>query len=176
MVTTCSLRRLRRPPAATRLARASSTARLIDFLTTKLPCDERSRTLVVFDVTVDVMKSQQWVSEDRTMPKIDLDRTAGEGIQVAFAFGFEEADDMLESLIRKHSVPKRLTVVSSDHRIQRCAKARRATAIDSEDYLQWLESRQQEPSPPSTRNESPEDPPLSEEEVQRWMREFGEAD
>lgn len=150
--------------------------RLVDFLNSKLSSDEQSRTLIVFDVTVDVIKSQRLMADDWSRPEVDLDRAAVAGIQVVFAFGFEEADDMLESLIRKHSVPKILTVVSSDHRIQRRAAARRATAIDSEDYLRWLESRSQESADSPTRDKSPEDPLLSEEEIQRWMREFGEGD
>src|SRR5262245_38157603 len=44
------------------------------------------------------------------------------GIQVRFAVGEYEADDLIEQLIKKASAPKQLTVVSDDHRIQQAAR------------------------------------------------------
>jgi hypothetical protein len=38
-------------------------------------------------------------------------------------------------LIRKHSSPRALTVVSSDHRLHRAARRRRATPIDSDRWV-----------------------------------------
>jgi predicted RNA-binding protein with PIN domain len=144
--------------------------RLIKHLELHLPPEEHTRTLVVFDVSVDVLKARQR----------DLDNVRGEavsvssGIQVAFAFDFDEADDMLESLIRKHSSPKSLTVVSSDNRIRKCALARRAISIGSDDFLIRLErpinSSEAMRDDAATRSEVK----LSDTEVQEWLREFGD--
>ncbi|HEY5310864.1 MAG TPA: hypothetical protein VIK18_00045, partial [Pirellulales bacterium] len=38
----------------------------------------------------------------------------------------------IEELIRQDSAPRRLTVVSSDHRLQRAAHRRKARAVDSD--------------------------------------------
>ena len=47
------------------------------------------------------------------------------GITVIFARGYDDADELIEELIASNSTPRRLTVVSSDHRIQRAARRRR---------------------------------------------------
>jgi hypothetical protein len=76
-------------------------------------------------------------------------------------------------LILADNSPRRLTVVSSDHRIQRAAKRRRARAVDSDVwYAEVLRARQQRQK---TAAEDPERPaaPLLEEDVRFWMREFG---
>src|SRR5687768_14469814 len=39
------------------------------------------------------------------------------GLTVRFAAEHEEADELIEELIRTDSAPRRLTVVSSDHRV-----------------------------------------------------------
>ena len=44
-----------------------------------------------------------------------------QAIRVRFAVGFDEADDLIEQIIARHSVPKQLTVVSSDNRIKTAA-------------------------------------------------------
>ncbi len=56
------------------------------------------------------------------------------GMTVSFSVGFAEADELLEQIIRHHPHPRSLTVVSSDLRIQRCATARKATAIGCDEY------------------------------------------
>src|SRR4051794_15010603 len=50
------------------------------------------------------------------------------GIHVKFATGKQEADDVIEQLIRQSSSPKTLHVVSDDHRLHQAAK-RRGCAI-----------------------------------------------
>jgi hypothetical protein len=95
---------------------------------------------------------------------------------VTFAVGFEEADDLLEEIIRKHPHPRTLTVVSSDLRVQRCAKARKASSIGCDQWLMQLDN--DHPSDPSADaaqadRQPDEKPQLSAEEVQKWLREFG---
>ncbi len=54
------------------------------------------------------------------------------GLTVRFAAKSGSADELIEELIRADSAPRRLMVVSSDHRLQRAARRRKATAIDSD--------------------------------------------
>lgn len=149
--------------------------RLVKFLEVHMPFDDLARTLVVFDVSVDVLKAREGESENVR----DVAVSSNSGIEVAFAFDFDDADDMLENLIRKHSSPKSLTVVSSDNRIRRCAMARRAASIGSEEFLDRLERPKQGPPKQGPEIRSDEeaaraDYKLSDHEVQDWLREFGE--
>ncbi len=143
--------------------------RLIKHLETHLPPEEHSRTLIVFDVSVDVLKARERDLEDVRDGAV----SPNSGIQVAFAFDFEEADDMLESLIRKHSSPKNLTVVSSDNRIRKCAMARRATSIGSDEFLNRLERPAHKSETIANEEASRADIRLSDREVEEWLREFG---
>lgn len=54
-----------------------------------------------------------------------------EQIRVLYSINHADADEMIEHLIRQHSAPKQLTVVSSDHRIQKAARRRKARSMDS---------------------------------------------
>lgn len=64
------------------------------------------------------------------------------GLRVIYAQPYGDADEMLEELIAQHLTPKRLTVVSSDHRLHHAAQRSRATAIDSEDFWDHIRYRQ----------------------------------
>jgi predicted RNA-binding protein with PIN domain len=97
------------------------------------------------------------------------------GITVRFAVDEEEADDLIEHLIRKASAPKQLTVVSDDHRIQQAATRRRCNVMRCEAYLNWLDShrrRQAEGKKPTDVPAKPEG--VSRSETQRWLREFAD--
>src|SRR3954469_19420606 len=52
--------------------------------------------------------------------------TRHKGISVLFAVDHDSADGRIEDLIARHSSPRTLTVVSSDHRIRRAAVRRKA--------------------------------------------------
>jgi hypothetical protein len=54
------------------------------------------------------------------------------------------ADDVLEELIEAEADPRNLIVVSSDHRIQRAARRRKATYLDSQDWLAAIRQQQVE--------------------------------
>lgn len=105
-----------------------------------------------------------------------LDYQTSAGIWVKFAVEHDEADDLIEELIRAHHSPKSLTVVSSDLRVRRQALARRAEAVDSELFLRRLESSYYA-NPTTAEEQSAEsnDNELSEEEVRFWLKEFGDG-
>lgn len=110
---------------------------------------------------------------------ISTEITSYQEIKVHFSLGYENADELIEKLIREHHAPKSLTVVSSDHRIQRCAKAHRCRVFDSAAWLDGLPQRQRRNEDPSRIIETPREQAasqgLSNYEVQMWLREFGIA-
>ncbi len=86
------------------------------------------------------------------------------GIRVLYAVGYPEADDLVEELIGHHPAAQRLTVISSDHRLQRAAQRRRATAYDADRWYQRL--LDQGPRlgirwPPGPAGQASPDPPLA---------------
>jgi hypothetical protein len=96
-----------------------------------------------------------------------------QGIHVRFAVHQQEADELIEELIRHDAAPKQLTVVSDDHRIQQAAERRRCIVLNCAAYLDWLERhRHTRAPPPSERTAKPEN--LSAAERERWLREFAD--
>lgn len=81
-----------------------------------------------------------------------------------------DADSHIGRMIDGSSTPRRLTVVSSDHRVRRMALRRRCVALSSEAFLGQLASdanrrgKPREVRPPV---------PLDQQQVDRWVREFG---
>lgn len=131
---------------------------LINFLVESLEEGQLASTTVVFDAR----------DAPRGLPRV----IKHGGLTVRFADPDLDADDVIETLIKADSSPRRLTVVSSDHRLHRAARRRKATAIDSDQwYAQVLRDRIQR-----ARHKSPSlkpSGPISEMEVRFWLRTFG---
>jgi len=92
---------------------------------------------------------------------------------IRYATDYPDADTLIEELIQQHDAPRRLLVVSSDHRIQRAARRRRAGFIDSD--LWYSKLWQQRVQLRASQNmRSPEKPigELSAAEVDYWVKEF----
>lgn len=139
---------------------------LLNFLAASLDDEQRARTTVVFDA--------------KCAPP-DLPRqVTHRGLTVCYAAEHEEADDLIEELIRREPTPKKLTVVSSDSRLQRAARRRRAAAVDSEAWCAELLRRRRRPASDEAQGPSPEpikgQQPLSEEEVRWWLEQFDIAE
>jgi uncharacterized protein len=131
---------------------------LLNFLAESLDEAELARTVVVFDA--------------RDPPPLLPRTTKHRGMTVRFADPGSDADAAIEALILSDSAPRRLTVVSSDHRLHRAARRRRAKAIDSDQwYAQVLRARIARVRRRSP-NLKPTDLP-SDAEVQFWLRQFG---
>jgi predicted RNA-binding protein with PIN domain len=95
------------------------------------------------------------------------------GIHVRFALGYEQADDLIEELIRSEPAPQQLHVVSDDQRIQRAARRGRCQALGCADYLELLERSRRpcRPTPPPEKHGQP-----SQAETQQWLNEFADLD
>jgi predicted RNA-binding protein with PIN domain len=142
--------------------------RLIDRLVKHLDDHVRRRTVVVFDAA--------------NPPPDRPSRFTMSGVDVQFAVGYAEADDLVEELIAAHSAPKRLAVVSSDGRIQTAASRRGCATFASDVWLDDLldgkprlaieysrgagQGSQREPG-----DEKPKT--VSNEDLEQWMQDFG---
>ena len=141
---------------------AKARERMLAQIAGSLSETDRLKTQVVFDARR---------SGSSTMIESEV---VVRGMTVTFAVGFAEADELLEQIIRQHPQPKSLTVVSSDLRVQRCATARKAIAIGSDQWLmQQLDGRPTKMEPIEPQDPSEEKSDLSPEEVQKWLKEFG---
>jgi predicted RNA-binding protein with PIN domain len=132
---------------------------LLNFLAESLLPEEIPQTTVVFD-----SKDAPWGA-----PGILEHR----GIAVQFASRWPDADCLIEELIARDSAPRRLTVVSSDHRLRRAARRRRAKAVQSD--LWYNELVQRRLARRQSESAVPERPPtpLLAEDVEYWVRQFG---
>ena len=97
------------------------------------------------------------------------------GLQVRFAVGESEADDLIEQLIRRASVPKDLAVVSDDHRIQQAARRRRCTVLGCAAFIDRL-ARLRQARPPTADEAVTKPEGSSRDEIQHWLKEFGGLD
>jgi uncharacterized protein len=97
------------------------------------------------------------------------------GIQVRFAVQQEQADDLIELLIRQSAVPRQLTVVSDDHRLQKAAQRRHCRVLGCAAFLDWLERRRRPAKPPPA-DASAKPEGASREETQHWLREFADLE
>ena len=98
-----------------------------------------------------------------------------EGISVQFARDPGNADELLERLIAAHDTPRKLVVVSGDHRVQRAARRRRATAVDSDRW--WAELCAERRRKGAELPVPPQKPTgnLSAGEVDYWVDQFSDA-
>ena len=132
---------------------------LLNFLAESLDPAEVARTTVVFDAA----------GAPPGLPRVVEHR----GLCVRFAAGYEDADALIEALIRAESAPRRLTVVSSDHRLHRAARRRRATAVDSDVWYAEVVRRRLDRGQSTATGPAKPHVPLSEAEVAGWLERFG---
>ena len=135
---------------------------LLNFLAASIPPEELRHTVIVFDA--------------ESAPS-GLPRTVDHGgMMVRYATEYEDADSLIEELIAKHSAPRSLTVVSSDHRLHRAARRRKAKPVDSDVWYAELIRQRREQShfkPPGAAKEQ-EIP--TKDEVKFWLEEFAEQE
>jgi uncharacterized protein len=135
---------------------------LLNFVAESVPAQTLSGTTVVFDAA----------GAPPGLPHTLYHR----GITVRFARNYESADALIEELILADAAPRRLTVVSSDHRLHRAARRRKAKAIDSDRwYAETLRqrSRRMHPLSPDEIGHKPATP-LDENHVEYWLARFAD--
>lgn len=131
-----------------------------------LSTEERQRCIVVFDA-IDAPSGLEHEFQH-------------EGIAVLFAEPGHEADELIEQLVATHSAARQLIVVSSDHRLQRAARNRRASSLDSEAFLTRLsrrgDSTDSSDRSDKTHRDSDKPEPSPDPDITYWLREFGPID
>jgi predicted RNA-binding protein with PIN domain len=137
--------------------------RFLNDLAAALGTENAAHTTVVFDA--------------REPPEGLPTETLQKGLRVVFVTDCDSADDRIEELIKADSAPKNLTVVSSDHRIQRAALRRKANALTSDAFWVDVSSRR----PRTARTTAPPARPLDDQAQQKgpspaqteeWLRTF----
>jgi len=137
---------------------------LLDFLVGHLTPEELAATVVVFD--------------GHYSRRSNTEQFTYHGLTVRFAARYPDADSLLEEMIREHTSPRRLTVISSDHRIQRAAHRRRARFIDSDIWYRKLcarHSRRMQTTQQVQVASDKESIELSPEDLESWLQEFSAA-
>ncbi|MFZ4576329.1 MAG: NYN domain-containing protein [Phycisphaerales bacterium] len=95
---------------------------------------------------------------------------------ILFAGRGREADSLIERLLERFGGSRRVTVISSDHRLKRAAKRAKARHVRSEDFLRDLaeDARRTPRAPRAARPKGlGDDTQLSKDEVDLWARRFG---
>jgi predicted RNA-binding protein with PIN domain len=128
---------------------------LLNFLAESIDPADLAGTTVVFDAR----------HAPRGLPHTLQHR----GLTVRFAAGYESADELIEELIRADTSPRRLTVVSGDHRLHRAARRRRVKAVDSDVWYDEMEKRRAA-MPMEEAPAKPVHPAASE--LESWLRLF----
>jgi len=138
-----------------RAALSRARKSLLNRLAKALPAEHLPQTTVVFDA--------------KNPPPGAPPEMVYRGITVLFAVAHDEADDLIEELIGKHSTPKKLVVVSSDRRIQIAATRRKAIAQESE---AWYDSLFLQPPPSESDPTGKQIPAESPHETDSWIEAF----
>ncbi len=156
----CGLQGKRRDSLALEKARQRAISSISKWLG-----EDRERTAIVFDA------SRLPIKEDHNVSQID-------GLTIIYAVDFDDADSMIEEIIRSHSSPKQLLVVSSDHRLQKAALRRSAKPVDSDIWYDSLEQGFESPNQRGGTDSQPDFEKDSPSELDNidWFREFGFQD
>jgi len=95
------------------------------------------------------------------------------GIHVVFAVQHDEADDLIEQLIRRSAAPRQLTVVSDDRRLQQAARRRKCVALSCAAYLEEREKvRRPSGQKPAVADKADG---LPADELRHWLDAFADV-
>lgn len=98
----------------------------------------------------------------------------GYGVQCVFAKNPDDADSELIRRIRTIQRSHSWQVVTSDRRVAGEARARGITVVPSKAFIQRMLRRDHDDGPMVSQDDKLRDRPLSEAEINEWLRLFGE--
>ena len=111
------------------------------------------------------------VFDGRPLRGQTVDNFDADCIRVLYSGPDQDADSLLEKLIKKTTAPRRLIVVSSDRVLRRAARRRRAVSLGAADYLsQLLQRAQHTPARPSEPQQKHQG--LGKDELDSWLELF----
>jgi hypothetical protein len=94
-------------------------------------------------------------------------------VEAVFAGSHTNADKVLRERIRDEKQPGQLTLVSNDREVIAAAKARKISVARSTEFAAQMDAAA---APPARRQARPsEEPRLSDDEVDEWMKLFGQG-
>ncbi|MEM1331366.1 MAG: NYN domain-containing protein [Planctomycetota bacterium] len=96
-----------------------------------------------------------------------------ETLGIVYAGYGKDADSLIERFIAESTAPKRLLVISSDRRIQRAARRRKAKWLPSGMFLEQLHADAQKKGRLPLRPEFAKQVPLPRHLIRSWIDEFG---
>jgi predicted RNA-binding protein with PIN domain len=139
----------------------ASRQALLAFLAKSINARTRAETTIVFDAA----------GAPPGLPSMQQH----EAMTVHFARRHADADELIEEIIEAHPAPRSLTVISGDHRLQRAARRRGATYIDSDRWYADLKSSRSAANIAARGLAKPSDkvPP---EQVEYWLQQFTAAE
>ncbi len=110
-------------------------------------------------------------------PRDKSDFGAIEGVEVLFSGFRTDADTVIGDKIKASTAPRRLTVVSSDRRLRKAARARRAIAVKSEVFWSQVQKESRRSSKASREDEpAGKEKGLTESETEHWLEFFHMGD
>jgi len=133
---------------------------LLRFMASAIEPRERPQTTIVFDAA-------------EAPPNLPRTIVVDE-MTIHFSSEYDNADELIEELIEAHSAPKSLLVVSSDHRIQRAARRRKAPFVDSDVWFAEALRRRAATRAPAPIAAKPAGR-LTGDEISYWLAEFGDV-
>lgn len=140
--------------------------RFLNHLADALGPIESALTTVVFDASAP--------------PEHLPSQTSHKGLTVVYATTDPDADTRIETLIAQHPSPRKLTVVSTDHRIRQAAVRRKAQAMTADAFLSDLAERKRKQKAsrlPQADTDAAERPVAPDQaEAAYWMREFADLE
>ncbi len=108
---------------------------------------------------------------DGTGPRDKSGFDSVDNLDIFFAGLGTDTDTVIEDKIIASTAPKRLTIVSSDRRLRKAARARKATSIKSEVFWnnvqKQLNRKRPQKEPPAKRQG------LTDSETRQWLEIFG---
>lgn len=102
-------------------------------------CRQRLNKRLIALLSRDVLERATIVYDAFDSPSDDERLQDCGGLTVLFAPRGSDADTQIERMLRTHSAPRQVVVVSSDHRLHKAARRRKAGCVDSEEFLAALE-------------------------------------
>lgn len=106
---------------------------------------------------------------DSGLPGGRSNELSGGGVTAVFAGSHTNADRVLMERIRELKKPGEWIVVSSDREVQLAAARRHLIVWSAQDFLKRL-------TPPQSKDKtSPVEPPVSQKDVDEWLRIFGDV-
>jgi predicted RNA-binding protein with PIN domain len=145
----------------------------------KDPNDEVKLTLRIKGWLAESKKRQVTLFFDGGTQGSHINRLSGKNMKVIFAPAGKTADSLIINHIRKLKNPRAYTLITSDQEIIRAAKSLRIRTMLSEEFIErmgFVFKEQPEKAPKvqkETQPEKPDDPKISESDVQEWLELFG---